>query len=379
MNGEGMRVLLTAGERPLIRRHVLELAAELVLRRVQVTLASCGSPWTLGQDTAERIPGLEVIHCPLTPHQGDARGEELSRWLAAVVRRVEPDVIHLNEPDLVPAGGGETSRIMVVHVCERSRWAALHPDLPEPEALRPAWDRTASALQAVDLVVAPTRAMLETLRRVHAPLPPGRVIFHSRDPGDFPHAGPRRPQVLTVGSAADPALHLEPLLRIAASLPWPVVVAIPAGEEPSVPRGAPASVVLPRSRRELAEQMGQAGIFVLPARHTPFGIHALEAALAGCPLVLGDTPALREVWGDAAWFVPPDDAGQLRHAIQTLIRDPDLRWELGRRGRRRALFYQPSRMAREYHRLYRELAEPGGAWTAGGGAVGRGAALRPAG
>ena len=38
-----------------------------------------------------------------------------------------------------------------------------------------------------------------------------------------------------------------------------------------------------------------------------FGFSVLEAALSGCALVLGDIPSLREIWGDAALFVPPDD------------------------------------------------------------------------
>ena len=44
----------------------------------------------------------------------------------------------------------------------------------------------------------------------------------------------------------------------------------------------------------------RAPIYALPAHYEPFGLSALEAGLAGCALVLGDIPSLREIWGEAA-------------------------------------------------------------------------------
>ena len=44
----------------------------------------------------------------------------------------------------------------------------------------------------------------------------------------------------------------------------------------------------------------EAAIFARPARYEPFGLAILEAAQAGCALVLGDIPSLRELWADAA-------------------------------------------------------------------------------
>ena len=57
----------------------------------------------------------------------------------------------------------------------------------------------------------------------------------------------------------------------------------------------------------------RATIFALPARYEPFGLSALEAGLAGCALVLGDIP-MREVWHDAAMFVPPEQPAALENA-----------------------------------------------------------------
>jgi glycosyltransferase involved in cell wall biosynthesis len=93
----------------------------------------------------------------------------------------------------------------------------------------------------------------------------------------------------------------------------------------------------------------------LPAKYEPFGLSALEAGLAGCALVLGDIPSLREVWGDAATFVPPDDDAALLAALEALVRDRALRDAASERARRRAASYTPAAMAARYTNTYGEL------------------------
>src|SRR5690606_19010272 len=53
----------------------------------------------------------------------------------------------------------------------------------------------------------------------------------------------------------------------------------------------------------LSAWYARAAVFVHPAVYEPFGLAPLEAALHGCPLVLGDIPSLREVWDNAAMYV----------------------------------------------------------------------------
>jgi glycosyltransferase involved in cell wall biosynthesis len=84
----------------------------------------------------------------------------------------------------------------------------------------------------------------------------------------------------------------------------------------------------------------------------------LEAALAGCALVLSDIPTFRELWDGKAVFVELDDPATLRLAIEALIQDPHLRQTLAMRARRHALSLTPRRMALAYSRLYAELLTP---------------------
>ena len=101
-------------------------------------------------------------------------------------------------------------------------------------------------------------------------------------------------------------------------------------------------------RRHLADS----AVYALPARYEPFGLSALEAGLCGCALVLGDIPSLREVWGDAATYVDPDDTSALAHTFNALVADERTRADLGRRARARALKYSPTRMVDGYLAAY---------------------------
>jgi hypothetical protein len=102
--------------------------------------------------------------------------------------------------------------------------------------------------------------------------------------------------------------------------------------------------------------MGRAAIYALPARYEPLGLSVLEAALAGCALVLGDIPSLREVWGgEAAIFVPPNDVDALADALELLRREPVRRARLAVCARARALEYGPARMAASYLAAYSSL------------------------
>jgi glycosyltransferase involved in cell wall biosynthesis len=105
----------------------------------------------------------------------------------------------------------------------------------------------------------------------------------------------------------------------------------------------------------LAAELACAAIFAAPARYEPFGQAVLEAALAGCALVVGDIASLREVWGDAAVFVDPDDHDALHAAIAALIDDRRRCRKLGAAARARALAFSPHRMVDAYVAAYRRI------------------------
>jgi glycosyltransferase involved in cell wall biosynthesis len=101
--------------------------------------------------------------------------------------------------------------------------------------------------------------------------------------------------------------------------------------------------------------MQAAAIFVSPARYEPFGLSVLEAAGAGCALVLSDIPTFRELWDGAAIFVSADDAGGLRGALIDLCADSRSRAWLQQAALTRAENYSMQQMTAGYGRLYRRL------------------------
>jgi glycosyltransferase involved in cell wall biosynthesis len=103
-------------------------------------------------------------------------------------------------------------------------------------------------------------------------------------------------------------------------------------------------------------ELGRAAIFVAPARYDPFGLAILEAAAAGCALVLGDIPSLRENWDGAAVFVDPEDRSALTSAVNVLIANPRERSRVAAAVQRRAREFTLPRMARAYAALYRDMA-----------------------
>jgi glycosyltransferase involved in cell wall biosynthesis len=66
---------------------------------------------------------------------------------------------------------------------------------------------------------------------------------------------------------------------------------------------------------------------------------------------------LREVWQDAAVFVPPGDPHRLEAALQALIENPPHRARMARRAAARAREFTPDRMVRAYIDAYRVAAE----------------------
>lgn len=346
------RVLMTADPVGGVWTYMLELARGLLSSGVdQIVVASLGGPVSPSQRAAfDRLGPGAILH---EDHRKlewmDNPWEDVAatgEWLLELERKHRPDLVHLNGyahaalPFRAPV-------VVAAHSCVRSWWRAVHNCCPPAS-----WDRyhtaVASGLRAADLVVAPTSAILAELTAHYGALPASRVIAHGRSP--LPSPGlPREPAILGVGRLSDEAANLRPLADLAPSLPWPVRLAgsarAPDGAEISLPG---VELLGELSETTLGAHLDRASIFVAPARHEPFGFSILEAAHAGCALVLGDIPCLRETWDGAAIFVPPGDSAALAAALGDYIARPTLRRRLSAEARRRAARLTPGRMAASY-------------------------------
>jgi glycogen synthase len=341
-----MRMLLTADTAGGVWTYALELADALHERDVEVVLAVMGDEPTPAQRAelaeANVSHAFEPYALEWMPGAWD-QVEAAGRWLLELRDQVEPDLVHLNGYAHASLPWG-VPIVVTGHSCVLSWFEAVRGHRAPRE-----WNRyrdaVRSGLRAADVLVAPTRAMLEALVRLYAPRCATRVVPNGRRAplGPLP---PKEPLVFSAGRLWDAAKNVAALARVAPALEWPVAVAGAGSIEPTVH----ALGLLPR--RELDGWFARASIFALPARYEPFGLGALEAGLTGCALVLGDIASLREVWGDAAVFVDPNDDAALTEALRRLIHDESLRAELAARARARAEMYTVDAMADGYLAVY---------------------------
>ncbi|HEX6533328.1 MAG TPA: glycosyltransferase family 4 protein [Gemmatimonadaceae bacterium] len=357
------KVLMTVDGVGGVWTYAMELARALAPRGVEVVLAAMGAPLTPAQRSEARAcPNVRV-------EEGRYRLEWMpdpwldvrraGRWLLELEARERPDVVHLNGY----AHGALAWRApvcVVAHSCVLSWWRAVRGGDAPAE-----WDRYRAAvrrgLDGAALVIAPTRAMLDALVECHGPVTESLVIPNARDAARFA-PGRKRPLVLSAGRLWDEAKNVAALDRVAARLPWAVYIAGDRRGPDGVERTFRAARALGRlDEAAVASWMAAASIYALPARYEPFGLSALEAALAGCALVLGDVPSLREVWDDAALFVPPGDDDALARTLRSLIADDARRAALAAAARDRATRYGPARMAEAYANAYALLASRGAA------------------
>ena len=217
-----------------------------------------------------------------------------------------------------------------------------------------------AGLAAAGVVVAPTAAMLAALKDEYgAPelghvIPNGSPLASHLEQSDLPH---KQPLIFTAGRIWDEAKNVASLCAIADRLPWPVYVAGESRAPDGTVHALPSVHSLGKlSMRGIKSWYRRASIYALPARYEPFGLSVLEAACAGCALVLGDIPSLRENWEDAAMFVPPDDRDALAFALHTLITQPGVRLTLAHAAQERASAFTIDRTAHAYLRTYGAMA-----------------------
>jgi glycosyltransferase involved in cell wall biosynthesis len=334
--------------------YAMELCGALRRHGVEVALATMGRlPSDEQRAAAHALPNARLFESAFKLEWQEDPWDDLSaagQWLLGLEDRVKPDVVHLNGyshgalPWRAPV-------LVVAHSCVLSWWEAVKR---EPAPIE--WNRYRRAVRqgvrAADAVVAPSRSMLDAVKHHYGPLRCGGVIYNGRDAAEFDATRGKEPIVLTAGRCWDDAKNIAAIEAVAPHVAWPVHV---AGEGRGS-RGDWVHYLGPLEPPNLAQWMSRAAIYVLPARYEPFGLSALEAALSGCALVLGDIGSLREIWDDAAVFVRPDDHEQLAAVINGLIKSPSERAALGARARRRAAArFAPQRMARSYLSAYRAM------------------------
>jgi glycosyltransferase involved in cell wall biosynthesis len=96
-------------------------------------------------------------------------------------------------------------------------------------------------------------------------------------------------------------------------------------------------------------------LFLYPSLRESFGMPVLEAMACGKPVIASSIPALREVAGDAAIFVDPDDASKIGEEISTLLSDQGKRAIQIQKGLQRTKMFSWERSAIKLMNLYKTI------------------------
>jgi len=84
--------------------------------------------------------------------------------------------------------------------------------------------------------------------------------------------------------------------------------------------------------REYEELLNTCTIFALPSLYEGFGMPILDAMQRGIPVLTSDRGSLKEVAGEAALIVDPDDTTSIAQGLQTLLTERNLQETLRKKG-----------------------------------------------
>jgi len=353
-----LKLLLTADAVGGVWQYSLELARGLSGLGIEVVMAVLGpAPSPQQRLAARKVEGLTLVESGLAldwlAEDSDSL-TEAAEAIAALARETQAHLVQLNTPALAALADFPVPVVAVQHSCVATWWEAVKgTELPQDFAWRTALN--GRGLAAVDAVVAPTAAFAEATRRRYGLTAAPKTVHNGRTPLPLPETAPQD-FAFTAGRLWDAGKNVVTLDAAARRLSIPVRAAGPlVGPNGTALMFDNIHCLGELGEEELARSLAAKPVFVSAALYEPFGLAALEAAAAGCPLILSDIPSFRELWDGAAIFVDPNDEQGFSDAIAALVADGLKRSLMGRAAQERAARYTPEAMAAQMAAIYRSL------------------------
>ena len=352
-----MRVLMTVEAPGRVWQYGVDLARGLARLGIETVLVVLGQPPSERErGLAEQVPRLKLVETGLAIDWAASDCRSLvaaAREVARLAHDCRADLVQLNTPGLAALARFPVPVILVHHHCVATRWEAVHgSEFPVEHGWRREIVR--NGLDAADIVVAPTFAFGDAMRRCYDLAEPPRIVHYGRAPL-VPRPGAMHDFAFTAGRLWDEGKNLGTLDAAAGALGVPLRAA-------GCVDGPNGAVLFDNihclgalDQEELGRWLAARPVFVSAALYEPFGLSVLDAAAAGCPLILSDIPAFRELWNGVALFVPPHDECAYTETISALVGDDFERAVLGRGARERAARFTPDAMAAQMASLYRSL------------------------
>lgn len=353
-----LRILMTTDTVGGVWSYSVELCKALLGFGVQFFLVTTGAPMQPAQkEEAAKLENVRVYETDFLlewmedPWQSiDASGA----WLLQLEEELQPDIIHLNGY-AYGSLSWKAPVIVAAHSDVYSWWLSVNGEHP-PATWNEYYRRVSEGLQQADLIICPSETMMKAVRKIYAVTTPGKVIYNGRNAGDF-YPAQKELYIFSMGRIWDNAKNIQLLAEAAPYIQYPIRL---AGDNSFANNNATAAAANIQylgklSQEQVAKELSTASVYVLPAKYEPFGLSALEAALSGCALVLGDIDSLKEIWNDCAVYVDTNDAEALAQTINDLMKDDAMRMRYAQKAMNRAANYSTAALAENYRQVYRQL------------------------
>lgn len=351
------RLFMTADAVGGVFFYALDLAAALGKHGFETTLAVLGPPMNAAQRAAARkLDCLTLVETNLPLDWLAADEQSVFAAASAIAELADAhhaEIVHLNIPSFAIARF-PAPVVVAMHSCLASWWASVKGGaLPGDFEWRTRL--IARALKAADAIVCPSRSFAGLVETIYG-CAPIMVVHNGREAAPARSPDMDAVSAFTAGRLWDEGKNVAVLDAAAARIGLPFFAAGPLagpnGTQIELRHLTPLGAL---DEAGMRARLAHRPIFVSSALYEPFGLTVLEAAQAGCALVLSDIPTFRELWQGAALFAPARDAQAFADVIGELASDTLQRADLGKLAQLRAARYGVEPMARRMAEIYAEL------------------------
>ena len=357
---DGLKVLMTADTVGGVWTYCVELCRALQNYNVEFHLVTMGAK--MKQWQLDEIEALENVHVYETEYKLEWMQspwddvEQSGKYLLELEERIQPDLIHLNSfsygslPFKAP-------KITVAHSDVFSWWKQVLSDVPSSD-WNEYYKRVKEGLEQSDHIIAPSNTMKGFINDIYKPETKSTTIYNSRSKTLF-YKRDKQPYIFSMGRVWDEGKNIKLLIEAASNINGEIRIAGDnTFETDSLEiKGSNITFLGKLNTTEIARELSLASIYVLPAKYEPFGLSALEAALSGCALVLGDIDSLREIWQDNAVYVNTNGAEELARTINKLLDDHVQLSAFASWAEKHSQHFSTDKMATGYFNIYKQLAQ----------------------
>jgi glycosyltransferase involved in cell wall biosynthesis len=298
----------------------------------------------------------------------------LERWaLSAELPPHRLDLLH--SPDFIPPAAGAKRRVITVHDLN----FFYYPQFLTAESRRYYLGQIEWAVQAADHILADSHHTRQDLmERLHVPADKVKTVHLAANPVYAQarlaeqveqllarHNLPRG-YLLFVGTL-EPRKNVPGLIKAYYQLRQETAVDVPlvlAGRKGWLYDEIFATIDELELRpyvhhlenlpdEEVACLYAAAGLLALPSHYEGFGLPVLEAMHNGCPVICSNRGSLPEVAGTAGLLLEPDDTDGWVAAVQRVLGDSELRYEMIEKGYRQAQGFTWQKTAEATLAIYR--------------------------